>query len=103
MAGKKIRLLDDVAPGLKGNGGASGARSRSKSKPNKKRRILVRERMRKDLVGRMEVERTRDIREREDREKRMRRNREKKVKRKIREKAKKNNVTSIDDETIPVS
>ena len=85
----------------KGQGGGlgieTGTRMKSRSKPNKKRRILLRERGRKMLRVRMEA----GVREKEDREKRAKRNREKKVKRKVREKAKKG-VARLGGDQLPV-
>ena len=100
MAGKKDGR-DMPAPVPRHRGGVTeeeaGAKARSKQKPNKKRRILIRERIRKDLTRRTEEERIRGDKDREDREKRARRNREKKVKRRIREKAKKQTKKNVAD------
>lgn len=59
-----------------------------KSKPNKKRRILLRDRQKKKDIAEEARRKERDAKEEAEREKRTRRNREKKVKRKMREKEK---------------
>ena len=60
-----------------------------KVKPNKKRRVLLRERQRKEEADRSQKQRRQEDQEREAREKKTRRNREKKVKKKEKMKAKK--------------
>jgi hypothetical protein len=60
-----------------------------KTKPNKKRRIILRERKKKKDSAEEARRREREEREEKEREKKTRRNREKKVKRKLKEKAKK--------------
>lgn len=62
---------------------------KSKTKPNKKRRIILRERARVKAAKEEERRKLDTEKEEREREKRTRRNREKKVKRKLKEKAKK--------------
>jgi hypothetical protein len=68
-----------------------------KTKPGKKRRILLREKRRKkeSIVARKRAEQER--REEAEREKKTRRNREKKVKRKMKEKAKKSSTLGVEE------
>lgn len=61
----------------------------TRTKPNKKRRILLRERKRKRDVAEEARRKERESKEEAEKEKRTRRNREKKVKRRMKEKAKK--------------
>ncbi|PVH73138.1 hypothetical protein DL98DRAFT_538579 [Cadophora sp. DSE1049] len=60
-----------------------------RTKPNKKRRILIREKRRKREAAEQARKREKESKEEAEREKRTRRNREKKVKRRLKEKAKK--------------
>lgn len=64
-------------------------KDRKKCKPNKKRRIILREKQRKKDKAEEERRKRNEGKEEAEREKRTRRNREKKVKRKMKEKAKK--------------
>lgn len=79
------------------SGDAEGMKER-RTKPNKKRRIILRERERVKMVKQEEKKRMESEKEEKEREKRTRRNREKKVKRKLKEKAKKAGVGGGDGE-----
>ncbi|KAH7378131.1 hypothetical protein BKA64DRAFT_766960 [Cadophora sp. MPI-SDFR-AT-0126] len=65
------------------------SKSKIKTKPNKKRRIILREKKRKREAAEAARKKDRESKEEAEREKRTRRNREKKVKRRLKEKAKK--------------
>lgn len=71
--------------------------SRGKTKPGKKRRILLREKRRKKESIEAEKKAEQERREEAEREKRTRRNREKKVKKKMKEKAKKSSTIGAEE------
>ena len=65
------------------------AEIRKRARPNKKRRMVLKEKALMKVRGREQIEKLRTEKEEAEREKRTRRNREKKVKKKAMEKAKK--------------
>ncbi|KAH7309977.1 hypothetical protein BKA65DRAFT_485197 [Rhexocercosporidium sp. MPI-PUGE-AT-0058] len=79
----------DPQTGLHGPLSTPGQEPKAKPKPNKKRRILLREKKRARYMAEAARKRAREGKEEAEKEKRTRRNREKKAKRRLKEKARK--------------
>ncbi|ESZ93681.1 hypothetical protein SBOR_5921 [Sclerotinia borealis F-4128] len=85
----KIGIGGQKTVGNNGLGVSNGYIGEKKRKPGKKRRIILRERRRKNEAQEEAMTKEKESKEEADRERRARKNREKKVKRKAKEKASK--------------